>query len=90
MTKKGIYIYILYQLPHFVMYNNLMAIPNSYGLAWSPHKHNANHLLSAGFDSKICQWDIAATPKENNELEPVRTYTAHTTGVEVSFGSKSI
>jgi hypothetical protein len=57
----------------------------SYGLAWSPHKHNANHLLSAGFDSKICQWDIAGTTKENNELEPVRTYTAHTTGVEVSL-----
>ncbi|KAI9360258.1 WD40-repeat-containing domain protein [Pilaira anomala] len=53
-----------------------------YGLAWSPHKHNSNHLLSAGFDSKICQWDIAGTTKENRELEPVRTYTAHTTGVE--------
>lgn len=55
----------------------------SYGLAWSPHKGNSTHLLSAGFDSKICQWDIAGTTKENRELEPVRTYTAHTTGVEV-------
>ncbi|KAL7331550.1 Histone acetyltransferase type B subunit 2 [Mucor circinelloides] len=53
-----------------------------YGLAWSPHKGNSTHLLSAGFDSKICQWDIAGTTKENRELEPVRTYTAHTTGVE--------
>lgn len=53
-----------------------------WGLAWSPHKSNATHLLSAGFDSKICQWDVAGTTKENRELEPVRTYTAHTTGVE--------
>ncbi|KAI9257751.1 WD40-repeat-containing domain protein [Helicostylum pulchrum] len=53
-----------------------------YGLAWSPHKHNSTHLLSAGFDSKICQWDIAGTTKENRELEPIRTYSAHTTGVE--------
>ncbi|KAI8387478.1 WD40-repeat-containing domain protein [Blakeslea trispora] len=53
-----------------------------YGLAWSPHQKTATHLLSAGFDSKICQWDIAGTTKENRELEPVRTYTAHATGVE--------
>ncbi|KAG2209105.1 hypothetical protein INT46_006269 [Mucor plumbeus] len=53
-----------------------------YGLAWSPHKGTSTHLISAGFDSKICQWDIAGTTKENRELEPVRTYTAHTTGVE--------
>ncbi|KAI8084344.1 WD40-repeat-containing domain protein [Gilbertella persicaria] len=53
-----------------------------YGLAWSPHKAKATHLLSAGFDSKICQWDINGTTKENRELEPVRTYTAHATGVE--------
>lgn len=56
---------------------------NSYGLAWSPHKGNSTHLLSAGFDSKICQWDVAGTSKEDRELEPLRTYTAHTTGVEV-------
>ncbi|KAI8378084.1 WD40-repeat-containing domain protein [Choanephora cucurbitarum] len=53
-----------------------------YGLAWSPHQKTATHLLSAGFDSKICHWDIAGTTKENRELEPVRTYTAHATGVE--------
>ncbi|CEP13766.1 hypothetical protein [Parasitella parasitica] len=63
-----------------------------YGLAWSPHKATSTHLLSAGFDSKICQWDIAGTTKENRELEPVRTYAAHTTGVEdvawhTKFGS---
>ncbi|KAI8889010.1 WD40 repeat-like protein [Backusella circina FSU 941] len=53
-----------------------------YGLTWSPHKGNANHLLSAGFDSKICHWDINGTTMENKELEPVRIYSAHTTGVE--------
>jgi histone-binding protein RBBP4 len=56
----------------------------SYGLTWSPHKGNASHLLSAGFDSKICHWDINGTTKENKELEPVRIYTAHTTGVEAN------
>lgn len=61
-------------------YNSLFC---SYGLAWSPHKHNSSYVLSAGFDSKICQWDIAGTTKENRELEPIRTYSAHTTGVEV-------
>ncbi|KAI8640109.1 WD40-repeat-containing domain protein [Parasitella parasitica] len=63
-----------------------------YGLAWNPHKGTSTHLLSAGFDSKICQWDIAGTTKENRELEPIRTYAAHTTGVEdvawhTKFGS---
>ncbi|KAI9486338.1 MAG: WD40-repeat-containing domain protein [Benjaminiella poitrasii] len=53
-----------------------------YGLAWNPHNSKSNHLLSAGFDSKICQWDITGTTKENQVLEPIRTYTAHATGVE--------
>lgn len=53
-----------------------------YGLAWSPHKSNSNHLLSAGFDGRICQWDVDGTTRENRVLEPVRIYTAHTS-VEV-------
>ncbi|KAI7907045.1 WD40-repeat-containing domain protein [Cokeromyces recurvatus] len=53
-----------------------------YGLAWNPHKQKSSHLLSAGFDFKICQWDVAGTVKENNILEPIRIYTAHTSGVE--------
>ncbi len=57
----------------------------SYGLAWSPHKSNSSHLLSAGFDGRICQWDVDGSAKENRVLEPVRMYTAHTAGVEVSI-----
>ncbi|KAI8979827.1 WD40-repeat-containing domain protein [Mycotypha africana] len=53
-----------------------------YGLAWNPHKQKGSHLISAGFDSKICQWDINGTTRENHELEPVRTYRAHNAGVE--------
>lgn len=53
-----------------------------YGLSWSPHKTSSNNLLSAGFDGRICQWDVDGTTKENRVLEPVRTYTAHTAGVE--------
>ncbi|KAI9018765.1 WD40-repeat-containing domain protein [Phycomyces nitens] len=53
-----------------------------YGLEWNPHKTKSNHLLSSGYDARICEWDINGTNKENKELEPLRTYTAHTTGVE--------
>ncbi|RUS24245.1 retinoblastoma binding protein 7 [Jimgerdemannia flammicorona] len=27
-----------------------------YGLSWSPHKTKEGHLLSAGFDEKVCHW----------------------------------
>ncbi|KAI8376048.1 WD40-repeat-containing domain protein [Radiomyces spectabilis] len=53
-----------------------------YGLAWNPTPAKSSHLLSSGFDSKICQWDIGGSAGENKELEPVRTYTAHASGVE--------
>ncbi|KAG0172844.1 Chromatin assembly complex, subunit 3 [Apophysomyces sp. BC1034] len=53
-----------------------------YGLAWSPHKSRSSQLLSAGFDSKVCLWDIGANPREAKEIDPLRTYIAHATGVE--------
>ncbi|RCH96588.1 CCR4-Not complex caf1 ribonuclease subunit Caf1 [Rhizopus azygosporus] len=59
-----------------------------YGLAWSPHKSNSNHLLSAGFDGRICQWDVDGTTRENRVLEPVRIYTAHTSVEDVAWHTK--
>ncbi|KAI9300321.1 WD40-repeat-containing domain protein [Cunninghamella echinulata] len=53
-----------------------------YGLAWNPHKSCSNLLISAGFDAKICQWDIAAAHKEHRSLEPLRTYHGHSGPVE--------
>ncbi|KAI9302439.1 WD40-repeat-containing domain protein [Cunninghamella echinulata] len=53
-----------------------------YGLAWNPHNGKVNHLLSAGFDSIICEWDISGTAQENKEIQPLRTYKGHTAGVE--------
>ncbi|CAO3644254.1 unnamed protein product [Cunninghamella echinulata] len=53
-----------------------------YGLAWNPHNGKVNHLLSAGFDSIICEWDISGTTQENKEIQPLRTYKGHTAGVE--------
>ncbi|KAI8096544.1 WD40-repeat-containing domain protein [Halteromyces radiatus] len=53
-----------------------------YGLAWNPHKSYSNHLLSAGFDKKICQWDIAAASKEHRVLAPLRIYYGHESSVE--------
>ncbi|CAO3592582.1 unnamed protein product [Absidia cylindrospora] len=53
-----------------------------YGLAWNPHSSKTSHLISAGFDSLICEWDINGTPQDNKELQPLRTYKGHTAGVE--------
>ncbi|ORZ11965.1 WD40-repeat-containing domain protein, partial [Absidia repens] len=53
-----------------------------YGLAWNPHKTSSNHILSAGFDTYICQWDIAGASKQCRELLPLRTYQGHTAPVE--------
>ncbi|SAM02247.1 hypothetical protein [Absidia glauca] len=53
-----------------------------YGLAWNPHSAKVNHLLSAGFDSVICEWDINASNQDNKELQPLRVYKGHTAGVE--------
>ncbi|KAI8331174.1 WD40-repeat-containing domain protein [Chlamydoabsidia padenii] len=53
-----------------------------YGLAWNPHTTSSNHLLSAGFDTRICHWDIAGASKEYRILDPLRTYQGHTAAVE--------
>jgi histone-binding protein RBBP4 len=56
---------------------------NRYGLAWNPHLSKSSYVLSAGFDGKICLWDIAATTKENKSLDALHTFTSHSAGVEV-------
>ncbi|KAG2177007.1 hypothetical protein INT43_007661 [Umbelopsis isabellina] len=53
-----------------------------YGLAWNPHMSKSSYVLSAGFDGKICLWDIAATTKENRSLDALYTFTSHSAGVE--------
>ncbi|KAI7872290.1 WD40-repeat-containing domain protein [Spinellus fusiger] len=53
-----------------------------YGLEWNPHKTKSSHLLSSGYDARICEWDVNGNNKQGKELEPLRVYTAHTTGVE--------
>ncbi|ORX61731.1 WD40 repeat-like protein [Hesseltinella vesiculosa] len=53
-----------------------------YGLAWNPHVSKSSHLLSAGFDSLVCEWDVDGTEHANKEIQPLRTYKGHTAGVE--------
>ncbi|KAI8059238.1 WD40-repeat-containing domain protein [Gongronella butleri] len=53
-----------------------------YGLAWNPHKEKSSHLLSAGFDSIVCHWDVNAVPQADKELQPLAMYKGHTAGVE--------
>ncbi|KAI7866984.1 WD40-repeat-containing domain protein [Spinellus fusiger] len=49
-----------------------------FGLAWNPHHSKSSHVLSAGFDSLVCEWDINAATKEHRTLQPLRTYAGHT------------
>ncbi|KAI8373008.1 WD40-repeat-containing domain protein [Radiomyces spectabilis] len=53
-----------------------------YGLSWNPHHNMSSHIISAGFDGKICQWDIGAAHKEHRVLDPLCTYTGHSSGIE--------
>ncbi|ORY93041.1 WD40-repeat-containing domain protein [Syncephalastrum racemosum] len=53
-----------------------------YGLAWNPHKSRSSHLLSAGFDSRICQWDIQSSALEKRSLNAMRIYEGHSAAVE--------
>ncbi|KAI9251239.1 WD40-repeat-containing domain protein [Sporodiniella umbellata] len=53
-----------------------------YGLAWNPHEAKKNHLLSAGFDHRVCHWDIGMSPDANSCLAPLHTYQGHTDCVE--------
>ncbi|KAI8144684.1 WD40-repeat-containing domain protein [Fennellomyces sp. T-0311] len=56
-----------------------------YGLEWSPHESTANHLLSAGFDNKICHWDIGV----EGRVDPIQIYKAHADCVEdISWNAK--
>lgn len=38
-----------------------------YGVSWSPFKEG--YLLSGSYDSKICLWDVSATPQHCGSLE---------------------
>jgi len=51
-----------------------------YGLAWSPHEEG--HLISGSDDSLICMWDVNAATKTSHVLEPLHTFTGHTSVVE--------
>lgn len=50
-----------------------------YGLSWSPLKEG--YLLSGSHDSKICLWDICATPQDKL-LKAKDTYAVHEDVVE--------
>ncbi|KAI8982164.1 WD40-repeat-containing domain protein [Mycotypha africana] len=60
-----------------------------FGLEWNPHTTKSNHLLSAGYDGKVIQWDIADATKENRTLQPLQVYTGHTAAVnDISWHMK--
>lgn len=46
-----------------------------FGLAWS--QFIPGHILSAGYDQKICLWDISATTYDSRTLNPKTVYTGH-------------
>lgn len=51
-----------------------------YGLCWS--KKSEGLLLSAADEPGICLWDVNRATRENTNLQPISTYSAHTALVE--------
>ncbi|CAA7391427.1 unnamed protein product [Spirodela intermedia] len=51
-----------------------------YGVSWSPFKEG--YLLSGSYDSKICLWDVSATPQHGRSLEAKDVFEVHEDLVE--------
>ncbi|CAA6655999.1 unnamed protein product [Spirodela intermedia] len=51
-----------------------------YGVSWSPFKEG--YLLSGSYDSKICLWDVSATPQHGRSLQAKDVFEVHEDLVE--------